>query len=47
MAKWVGEETIEEVEVPVMLLLLLRQVTVEAANLRSPRGHHKWGGPVI
>ena len=38
MARWVAEETIEEIEVPVTILVPLRQVTVEAARLRSPGG---------
>ena len=38
MARWVAEETIEELEVQVTMLVPLRQVTVEAARLRSPGG---------
>ena len=38
MARWVGERTIEELEVQVTMQVPLREVTVEAAHLRSPGG---------
>ena len=38
MARWVGEETIDELSVQVTLQVPLREVTVEAAHLRSPGG---------
>ena len=38
MARWVAEETIEELEVQVTVQVSLRAVTVEAARLRSPGG---------
>ena len=38
MARWVGEETIDVMEFPVVLEVALREVTVEAALLRSPGG---------
>ena len=38
MARWVAEETIEEIEVQVTMLVPLRRVTVESARLRSPGG---------
>ena len=39
MARWVGEETIDELEVQVTVQVPLRKVTVEAAHLRSPGGN--------
>ena len=38
MARWVGEETLEELSVQVTVQVPLREVTVEAAHLRSPGG---------
>ena len=38
MARWVGEETIEELAVQVTVQVPLREVTLEAAALRSPGG---------
>ena len=38
MARWVAEETIEEIEVQVTMLVPLKKVTVESARLRSPGG---------
>ena len=38
MARWVRERTIDEIEVPTMMSVPLREVTVEAAHLRSPGG---------
>ena len=35
MARWVAEETIEEIEVPVTILVPLRQVTVEPLLIGS------------
>ena len=39
MARWVAEETIEEIEVQVTMLVPLKKVTVEHKHLRSPGGH--------
>ena len=39
MARWVAEETIEEIEVQVTMLVPLKKVTVEDKHLRSPGGH--------
>ena len=40
MARWVTEETIDELEVQVTVVQVpLRKVTVEAAHLRSPGGN--------
>ena len=39
MARWVAEETIEEIEVQVTMLVPLKKVTVEHTHLRSPGGH--------
>ena len=38
MARWVGEETLKELSVQVTVQVPLREVTVEAAHLRSPGG---------
>ena len=38
MARWVSERTVETIEVPVTIEVPLREVTVEAAQLRSPGG---------
>ena len=38
MARWVAEETIEELEVQVTVQVLLREVTAAAKHLRSPGG---------
>ena len=38
MARWVGETTLETLELPVTIDVALREVTLEAAQLRSPGG---------
>ena len=38
MARWVSEQTIDEMELQVTVQVPLREVTVEAAHLRSPGG---------
>ena len=38
MARWVSEEVVETIQVPVLLELTRRQVTLGAEDLRSPGG---------